>query len=47
MEKIISLLRRKTRVATALAAGTLVFASCAQDGFDEDERFGSSVTNTG
>ena len=46
MEKIISLLRRKTRVATALAAGTLVFASCAQDGFDEDERFGSSVTNT-
>ena len=46
MEKIISLLRRKTRVATALAAGALVFASCAQDGFDEDERFSSSVTNT-
>ncbi len=46
MEKIISLLRRKTHAAAAIAVGALVFTSCAQDGFDDDERFSSSVTNT-
>ena len=39
-------LRRKARLLSAVAVGALLLSSCAQDGFDEDERWSSSVTNT-
>lgn len=38
-------LRRKAYALMSLAAGVLLFASCAQDGFDE-ESFDSGVYNT-
>ena len=39
-------LRRKARLLSAVAVGALLLSSCAQDGFDEDERWSSSVKNT-
>lgn len=39
-------LRRKACAILPLAAGALLLASCAQDGYDDDERFSSGVTNT-
>lgn len=39
-------LRRKAYALMSFAAGVTLFASCAQDGFDEDERWQSSVTNS-
>ncbi|MCD8290763.1 MAG: DUF4992 family lipoprotein [Prevotella sp.] len=39
-------LRRKAYALLSFTAGVLLFTSCAQDGFDNDETFSSSVTNT-
>lgn len=39
-------LRRKACAMLPLAVGALLLASCAQDGYDDDERFTSDVTNT-
>ncbi len=46
MEKKHFSLRRKAYALMSLAAGVTLLASCAQDGFDEDERWQSSVKNT-
>ncbi len=45
MKKTYFSLRRKAYSLMSLAAGVLLFASCAQDGFDE-ENFDSGVYNT-
>lgn len=45
MKEIIVSMRVTTRALSALAVGTLMLSSCAQDGFDE-ESWQSDVTNT-
>lgn len=46
MKRNLMSLRDKAWFAPAMAAGVLLLASCAQDGYDDDERWTSSVTNT-
>lgn len=46
MKKYHSFCKGKTFAATAVAAVALAFTSCAQDGYDDDERWDVGVYNT-
>ena len=46
MKKSFLSLRRKAYALMPIAAGVMLLASCAQDGFDDDERWQSDVRNT-
>lgn len=46
MKKSFLSLRRKAYALMPIAAGVMLLASCAQDGFDDDERWQSDVKNT-
>ena len=46
MKKNLFSLRGKACAFVSLAAGAMLLASCAQDGYDDDERWDSGVSNT-